>query len=61
MSASGVPYATWDGGQYVVRVDLEPDDAREIASALGHQDAASAMFHAAADRVEELRSPHGAA
>ena len=53
--ANGVPYPTWTGGEYVVRVDLEPDDARAIADALGSNDTASALYRAAAARVEQIR------
>jgi hypothetical protein len=54
--ASGAPYVTWDGGQFVVRVDLEPDDAREVFYALGNDGAARGYWDAA-ERCDQLRDP----
>jgi len=54
--ASGVPYATWDGGEYVVRVDLEPDHARTLSRLLGIDGAAQGYWDAA-ERVDHLRDP----
>ena len=50
----GVPYVAWAGGEYFVRVDLDPDDAREVFCLLGSDGAAPAWWEAA-ERCAELR------
>lgn len=55
MSDPGMPYVTWDGSRYVVRVDMDADMARVVGRSLW-PDSAAEEYHKAADRLDDIEA-----